>query len=142
MRRVLIVANLTSAGKAVQDEVTRRIAEGPVKFTLLVPASESASERALTWEENEVWNEAKERMERAVATLQALGADIDGRVGAHDPYAAAMDLFRTEPFDEIIVSTLAPSRSRWLGLDLPNRLARHTGVPVVHVVGEPAEQVS
>jgi hypothetical protein len=41
-------------------------------------------------------------------------------------------------FDEIIVSTLPPGISFWLGRGVPQRIAReHPHVPVTHVVAEP-----
>jgi hypothetical protein len=36
-------------------------------------------------------------------------------------------------FDEIIISTLPATLSRWLKLDAPSRIARMTQVPVTHV---------
>jgi hypothetical protein len=34
----------------------------------------------------------------------------------------------------VILSTLPPGPSRWLGMDLPHRVERRFGVPVTHVV--------
>ena len=38
-----------------------------------------------------------------------------------------------ESYDEIVVSTLPGSISKWLKLDLPHRVERSTGLPVTHV---------
>jgi hypothetical protein len=40
------------------------------------------------------------------------------------------------PFDENILSTLPPGRSRWLRLDLPSRVRSAFGMPVTHVIGQ------
>jgi hypothetical protein len=45
-------------------------------------------------------------------------------------------------FDEVVVSTLPTGVSRWLGLDLPRRLEKLTGVSVLHVVAQPRAQVN
>ena len=44
-------------------------------------------------------------------------------------------------FDEVIVSTLPETVSRWLRLDLPHRLARALSVPVSQIEGEPGPPI-
>jgi len=39
-----------------------------------------------------------------------------------------------EKFDEVIVSTLPTDESRWMELELPDRIAKLTGAPVIHIV--------
>jgi hypothetical protein len=46
---------------------------------------------------------------------------------------AVEDALRSGNFDEIIVSTLPRSVSRWLHIDLPRRVA-HFGLPVTTVI--------
>ena len=50
-----------------------------------------------------------------------------------------MESIRDERTDEIIVSTFPGERSGWLRRDLVGRLARESGLPVEHVVVDPAE---
>lgn len=132
-RRVLVVANVTATGAALADEVRLLLARAPTRFTLLVPAGEG--ERTLMWEDHEVWRQAEAQMNRALALYQSLGIEMEGRVGDRDPVNAVTDLLLTEPHDLILVSTLPERVSRWLSTALPERLARATGLPVVHVVG-------
>jgi hypothetical protein len=53
----------------------------------------------------------------------------------HDPIDAIEETLQDGDFDEIILSTLPRSVSRWLHIDLPSRVAR-LGVPVTTVVAE------
>jgi hypothetical protein len=48
---------------------------------------------------------------------------------------AIEDALRNEQFDEIILSTLPHSVSRWLHLDLPHRVA-HLGLPLTTVTAQ------
>ena len=45
------------------------------------------------------------------------------------------ETLRDRAFDEIILSTLPPTVSRWLHLDLPHRVA-HLGLPLTTVVAQ------
>jgi hypothetical protein len=54
-------------------------------------------------------------------------------VGAPEPTVAVQDVLEEQAFDEVIVSTLPTSLSRWLRMDLPSRIARMTDVPVTTV---------
>jgi hypothetical protein len=62
---------------------------------------------------------------------------VDGEVGDANPLLAVQDVMLRQDFDEIILSTLRPGLSRWLKLDLPDRLEAHVTIPVIHVLGEP-----
>jgi hypothetical protein len=42
-------------------------------------------------------------------------------------------LLATREFDEIILSTLPEHVSKWLRMDLPHRLHRHSGLPVTTI---------
>jgi hypothetical protein len=53
----------------------------------------------------------------------------------HDPFDAIEDALRVWEFDEIILSTLPRSLSRWLHVDLPRRVA-HLGLPLTTVIPE------
>jgi cell pole-organizing protein PopZ len=44
------------------------------------------------------------------------------------------DVMRRRQFDEIILSTLPPGVSRWLGQDLPHRAEKQFRLPIQHVV--------
>jgi hypothetical protein len=52
---------------------------------------------------------------------------------------AIEDALRSDEFDEIILSTLPHSVSRWLHVDLPHRVA-HFGLPVTTVTAREREQ--
>jgi hypothetical protein len=130
---VLIVANETAAGEHLRREVSRLIGLGAERFTLLVPATKPRG--TLTYTDGEAHRIAEERMTRAIAALRATGAEFEGVVGVERPMDAVLDILRTKHFDEIIVSTLPHGVSRWLGIDLPARVARASGLPVHHIIG-------
>ena len=53
-----------------------------------------------------------------------------------DPIKAVDQLRERRQFDEIILSTLPQPISKWLGMDLPHRLHRHTGLPVTTITAK------
>jgi hypothetical protein len=61
-------------------------------------------------------------------------------VGDADPVAAISDVWDPANFDEVVVSTLPTGSSKWLAIDLPHRVEKMTGVPVTHVVAQPAKE--
>jgi GABA permease len=131
-RRYLVVANLTVCGEQLAETIQDCIRVGPCTFYVVVPAS--ADPHGMTWTEEEVLRAARNRLNQALSMLRALGADVSGEVGDWTPLLAIEDTLRTQEFDEIIVSTLSPGLSRWIGLDLPNRVAHRFGLPVSHVI--------
>ena len=79
---------------------------------------------------------ARERLARELAWLRRLGATASGEVGVPDPVEAIKLVLHRDHVDEIILSTLPTGRSRWLATDLPSRIRRAFGLPVVHVTGQ------
>ena len=137
-KRILIVANQTAAGSHLKALVRARIEEGPCLFTLLVPATPSTEH--LTWTEGEAHAIAERHLEKALAGLRELGAEVSGIVGDPLPLSAIGDVLLEQPHDEIVLSTLPLKASRWLKQDLPHRVERQFGLPMTHIVAEPAEQ--
>ena len=132
---VLVVANRTAESEELLAALKERAAEGPVRFTLLVPSTP----HGVAWaaDMHSGGGEAQEHMDRAVARLRDAGLEVTGQVGDPDPNAAVMDAVNLgDGFDEAIVSTLPTHLSKWLKMDLPHRVERVTGLPVTHVVGE------
>jgi GABA permease len=130
--RVLVVVNLTTCGVQLVAKVQQRLQAGPCRFFVVVPAS--ANPREATWTEEGVCCAARYRLDRTLSVLRALDADVSGEVGDWAPLMAIEDAFRTREFDEIILSTPSPGKSRWIRLDLPSRIASRFGLPVSSVI--------
>jgi hypothetical protein len=129
-RRILIVAHRTAATPRLLDEVRRRAAAGPCRFTLLVPApfwDPDTEESAIT-------------LELAVPLLEeAAGGRVEGLIGPTDPFVAVQQALAVAQYDEAIISTLPTRVSRWLHMDLPARVER-LGLPVTVVTASKANR--
>jgi len=125
---VLIVANQTLPSSALADAIAERIRAGVRSFHVVVPASPVA--HGLTWDEDESQREAAARLEKLIGRLKAQGVEADGEVGDRDPVSAVHDALRGREVDEVVLSTLPPGISRWLGQDVPSRLRGAVNVPV------------
>ncbi len=144
MRRCLIVANQTLTTTILTRAIEERIAAGPHEFHLVAPATPARDEAhgptAYATQgpstSDRAYALAQQRLDRAVAHLRALGATVDGEVGDPDPLEAVRHTLGHFTADEIVVSTLPLALSQWLGRDLPARLRRSCGVPVVHLVAD------
>ena len=128
MRSYLIVGNQTLDSPELADAIRGRVAKGPSTFHLVVPATPIS--RGFTWDEHEAWAAAQERLETALERLRATGVEASGEVGVADPIEATRDALRQHEVDEVILSTLPPGISRWLGQDIPTRLKGSIDVPV------------
>ncbi len=128
---VLVVAHRTAESPELLHVMRERAAERPVAFTLLVPALG----HGVAWADDTDAgrSEAERDLRGALRTMRAAGLTVEGRLGDPDPMAAVHDAVNFASFDEIIVSTLPVGLSRWLGVDLPRRVARATGLAVRQV---------
>jgi hypothetical protein len=136
--RVLVVANRTAATPALIEAVRERAARGRCTFTLLVPNTAHGLHRVVDPEDQER-TEAQETLELAVPLLEdAAGSLVEGMIGDPEPLAAIQDAVNLHGFDEIIISTLPKTFSRWLRLDLPHKAAG-LGLPVTTVTAKGRE---
>jgi len=130
--RVLVVAHKTAATQPLLDAVRERAERGPCTFTLLVPNSAHGLHKVVDPEDQGA-GEAQAVIDQALPLLNdAAGSTVEGMVGAPDPNTAIHDAVNLRGFDEIIISTLPATLSRWLKLDLPSK-ASGTGLPVTTV---------
>jgi hypothetical protein len=131
---VLVVANETVLGEPLLERIRSRaqesIEQGDVSFLIVCPQSDPGrSEHP----------EAERRLRAALSTLRSEGIEVHGQIAHPDPFTAAMHAVHDERTDEIIVSTFPERRtSSWLRRDLVERLRAQSGLPVEHVVVEPA----
>lgn len=152
VRRHLIIANQTLAGDLIPRLVAKRVAAGPAEFHLLVPATRSKdTQRLMTGVADPMSgytvvapedlsiardrdrDNAEERLATFLDRLSDHSEILTSEVGGHDPFAAIARVMERSSFDEIIISTLPSSVSRWLKMDLPSRIERAYSVPVVVV---------
>jgi hypothetical protein len=123
---VLVVAHKTAATPALLQAVRQRAQRGPCFFHLLVP---SPGPRGAI--------DGEQVLALALPLLEEAGhRPATGSVSArHDPMDAIEETRHDGDFDEIILSTLPRSVSRWLHIDLPRRVA-HLGLPVTTVIAK------
>ncbi len=150
VRRILLVANRTAAGPQLLEALRARVGGGPTEFHVVVPVIMPGLASASVWgdpfsgyvgtvdaeaatDTNFAWSAAEERLQAQLEQLWGLGAVATGELRPNDPLHATLDVLERASFDEIIVSTLPAAVSRWLHLDLPRRLARHTTLPITVV---------
>jgi GABA permease len=140
MRRYLVVAHQTLSSPELLEEMTSRAGRDEASFHLLVPIYHG--EPGLTWTEGHDRGVAHRRLDEAVTRLTAAGLTVTGEVGTDSPVESVDDVLKRDgagAFDEIIVSTLPRTVSKWLKIDAPSRIQRKTSLPVHHVIGHPAE---
>ena len=145
MRRVLVVANRTVGGEELAAVILERLGAGECQFHLLVPvpptppigiaAGFSAMEAGVTPalqgpDERQL---ATDRLRFGLEWMAGLGATVDGEVGDSDAIRAVRAVIESRQVDEIIISTLPTTISRWLRQDLPSRVERKFSLPVTVV---------
>jgi hypothetical protein len=135
VKTTLVVANETLGGRSLIEAVRKRVAEGDVRFVLVVPQSRPRA--GLVVYDDAVFDAAQTRVDLALRFVHAEGIQAVGEVGDPDPYTATIDAVREYQPDEIIISTYPETRSGWLRRDLIDRVRDAAGVPVEHLVTDP-----
>jgi hypothetical protein len=135
--QVLVVAHKTAATPALLDAIRARAQRGPAQFHLLVPNPVASEWHPLHPEHQHRVTEGEHVLALALPLIDdAAGGHATGAVSTrHDPMDAIEETLHEGEFDEIILSTLPRSVSRWLHVDLPHRVA-HLGLPLTTVVAK------
>jgi hypothetical protein len=132
MKRVLVVANETVAGKPLIEAVRRRAEGDDVQVHVISPQNQPKHGYVIY--DEHVRDAAQNRLEMTVALLREAGIKADGEVMDPDPYSAVMDALGEQDYDEIVISTHPETRSGWLRQGLVDRVQRAARRPVEHVV--------
>jgi hypothetical protein len=132
MKRILVVANETVAGKPLIDAVKARAGGDAVDVHVICPQNEPRHGYVIY--DSMVREAAENRLRMTLALLHEAGIEANGEVMDPDPYAAVMDALGEGDYDEIIISTHPETRSGWLREGLVDRVARAARRPVEHVV--------
>jgi len=122
--KLLVVANQTVDSDELFDDLSRRAQDGPVSVTLIVPQDQQAG--------------LGQRLNHALERLREAGIEAEGMLGDVDPACAVIEAWDPRRYDEVIISTLPDSSSRWLQVGLPSRIRRAVDAPVHHVVAHRA----
>jgi hypothetical protein len=132
MKRILVVANETVAGKPLIDAVRQRAESDDVHVHVISPQNQPKHGYVIY--DEHVRDAAENRLEMTLALLREAGIEADGEVMDPDPYSAVMDALGEQEYDEIIISTHPETRSGWLRQALVDRVQRAARRPVEHVV--------
>ena len=132
MKKILVVANETVAGKPLIDAVKRHADGGPVHVHVISPQNQPKHGYVVYDEHTR--DAAQNRLEITIALLREAGIEADGEVMDPDPYSAVMDALGEQDYDEIVISTHPETRSGWLRQGLVDRVQRAARRPVEHVV--------
>ena len=137
MSLLLAVAHQTSESSEFVEAVAGAALTGREAHdvVLLIPAT--PVRHLATWTEGEAEVVAKDRADRAAERLREEGINVvEVIIGDAHPYEAVIDALAGTRFEAVIISTFRPGISRWLGMNVVQRLERTIDVPVVHVVAK------
>ncbi len=152
VRRYLVVADETLSPAALRAAVLAKVGDAPSEFHVVAPIQLPSTNIAYLGDpisgytpaevmadsDQAVIAAARERLADSLEQLRASGGRCTGELSATDPLGAVLTVLDRGSFDEILVSTSPSTVARWLHLDLPHRLARHTTLPVTHVGADAA----
>jgi hypothetical protein len=124
--KLLVVANQTVDSDELYDALRERADHGSLTVTLLVPQDQPAG--------------LGHRVNAALDRLHAAGVEAEAMLGDVDPACAAIEVWDPRRWDEILVSTLPTGTSRWLRIDIPDRIQRAIDAPVHHLEAQGATE--
>ncbi|MGH2964127.1 MAG: hypothetical protein ACRDMH_01925 [Solirubrobacterales bacterium] len=118
----LVVATRTVASGDLITRLKRKAAEKPHRYTIISPPSGQITRE-----------EVCERLARTLAELYRSEIDATGQPISPAPLAAVQNAIEHYRVDEILISTLAGERSKWLEEGLIDDVRGLTDKPVEHV---------
>lgn len=128
----LVVATQTVATPDLVNRLKERAAERPHRYTIICPRSEDVTEAEIV-----------RSLASTMAELYRADVDATGQPMSPDPFHAVKNAVEHYRLDEILISTFASERSRWLDDGLVGKVREITEKPVEHLeVGRPAAAVA
>ncbi len=128
----VVVATKTVASPDLLSRLKERAAERPHRYTIICPRSEGVSEAEVVGD-----------LASTLAALYRADVDATGQPMSPDPFHAVKNAIEHYRIDEILISTFAGERSRWLDDGLIGRVRELTEKPVEHLEsGRPAAAVA
>ncbi len=125
----LAVANRTASGDELLEALKAKAAAQADRrerlFIVVVP--QEGGDGAAT-------RRARTRLSLVVSRLHEAGLTAAGMIGDPDPYTAIMNALQYFRVDDIVISTLAETKSGWLRADLIERVRNASGKEVEHIV--------
>jgi GABA permease len=131
--RVLVVANETVGGSQLLDTIHERVDGRRARVHVVCPALNSPL-RHWASDEDDARQQAQERLDASLKTMQGAGLEASGEIGDGDPIQAIEDALRTFQPDELVVSTHPLGRSHWLERGVVEKARERFALPVTHVV--------
>ncbi len=128
----LVIATKTVNAPDLVERLIARHREKPHRYTFIAPASGEISREDVC-----------DRLASTMAALYRVEADATGQpMGAPEPFAAVQNAIEHYRVDDILVSTLAGSESKWLSDGLIDRIKEITDDPVEHFEAGAGTRVS
>jgi hypothetical protein len=132
LNHTLVVATKTVAAPDLVSRLKERAAIRPHRFTIICPRGEDVQEAQVVRD-----------LAATLAELYRSDIDATGQPMSPDPFHAVKNAIEHYRIDDILISTFAGERSRWLEDDLVGRVREITDKSVEHIeVGRPAAAVA
>jgi hypothetical protein len=128
----LVVATKTVAAPDLVNRLKERAADRPHRYTIICPRADDVSEADIVRD-----------LAATLAELYRADIDATGQPMSPDPFQAVKNAIEHYRIDEVLISTFAGEKSRWLEDDLIGRVREITEKQVEHIeVGRPAAVVA
>jgi hypothetical protein len=120
----LVVAARTAAGPELHARLKEMRESEHDVFIFVVPQEGGEGHHTAA---------ARARLAQVLDLARAEGLVAAGMIGDPDPYTATMNAIQLFRISDVLISTLAATKSGWLRADLVERVRRASGLPVEHI---------
>jgi hypothetical protein len=118
----LVVSTQTVNSPELVERLKERASERPHRYTFICPRSGEISRE-----------EVCERLARTLAQMYRNDVDATGQPMSPEPFAAVRNAIEHYRIDDILISTFAGEKSKWLEEGLLEKVRELTDKPVEHV---------
>ncbi len=120
----LVVGTQTIDSPGLIGHLKRRAAEPPHRYTIICPRSGDIAREEIV-----------ARLASTLAELYRSEIDATGQPMSPEPFAAIQNAIEHYRIDDILISTLAGQRSKWIEAGLIDKVREITDKPIEHVEG-------